>query len=183
MASTPDKVVPFQRSSARLESMLVPTDGSALSTAAALKAVDFARRLQVKVVVFHSIPVYRYPVYLGGIPFEYPSEADYESQCRAIAERYLELITKVAASSGVASSKRIEFNAAPAQAIVDVAKRENCSMIFMGSHGRGGLSKVFLGSVALKVLTLVQLPVMVDRPTPEEIAHAQKLMGENAIEP
>ena len=66
-------VVPLQRGGSHLDSLLVPTDGSALSIAAALKAVEFARRLQARVVAFHSIPVYRYPVYVGGIPFEYPS--------------------------------------------------------------------------------------------------------------
>ena len=178
-----DNVVTFQRNEAKSESMLVPTDGSALSIAAALKAVEFARRLQVRIVAFHSIPVYRYPVYVGGIPFEYPSEADYETQCRAIADRYLDLVAGAAAARGVLASKRIEFNSTPAQAIVDAARHESCSMIFMGSHGRGGLSKVFLGSVALKTLTLAQIPVMVDRPTPKEIASAEELMSQNAIEP
>jgi len=178
-----DNVVTFQRNEAKSESMLVPTDGSALSIAAALKAVEFARRLQVRIVAFHSIPVYRYPVYVGGIPFEYPSEADYETQCRAIADRYLDLVVGAAAARGVLASKRIEFNSTPAQAIVDAARHESCSMIFMGSHGRGGLSKVFLGSVALKTLTLAQIPVMVDRPTPKEIASAEELMSQNAIEP
>lgn len=176
------KVVAFQRSSPKLESILVPTDGSALSTAAALKAVEFAKRLESRVVVFHSIPVYQYPVYVGGIPFEYPSEADYETQCRAIADRYVGLVANAADAQGVLVSTRIEFNEAPAQAIVEAAKRENCSMIFIGSHGRGGLSRAFLGSVALKTLTLAHIPVMVDRPTPEEISHAEDLMKQSAIE-
>ena len=66
---------------------------------------------------------------------------------------------------------------------VEAAKHESCSMIFMGSHGRGGMSRVFLGSVALKVLTLAQVPVMVDRPTPKEISDAEELMSQHAIEP
>jgi nucleotide-binding universal stress UspA family protein len=176
-------VVALQRNPPPFETMLVPTDGSALSIAAALKAVEFAKRLHVKVLAFQSIPVYRYPVYLGGIPFEYPSEADYERQCRAIADRYLDLVANAATSQGVEACKQIEFNSVPAQAIVDVAKRENCSMIFMGSHGRSGMSRAFLGSVALKTLTLAHIPVMVDRPTPHEIEEAEELMSQSAIEP
>lgn len=176
-------VVALPRNSPRTESILVPTDGSALSLAAAFNAVAFAKRLDARVVAFHAVPAYQYPVYVGGIPFEYPSEADYETQCRAIAQRYLALISDAATAQGVAVSTRIEFNSGPAQSIVDTAKRENCSMIFMGSHGRGGLSRVFLGSVAHKTLTLSHLPVMVDRPSPEEIAHAQELMRQSAIEP
>jgi nucleotide-binding universal stress UspA family protein len=176
-------VVALPRTSPRADIILVPTDGSALSIAAALNAVVFARRLGARVVAFHAIPVYQYPVYLDGIPFEYPSEGDYETQCRAIAERYLALVSTAATQQGVTVVTRIEFSSSPAQAIVDAAKRENCSMIFIGSHGRGGLSRVFLGSVALKSLTLAHIPVMVDRPTPEEIARAEELMRESAIEP
>lgn len=177
-------VLPFhQRSPPPFETLLVPTDGSALSIAAALKAVALAQRLGARVIAFTSVPSYQYPVYVGGIPFEYPSEEDYERQCRTIAERYLGLVVQAAQAIGVPASTRIEFNGGPAQAIVDMAKKENCSMIVMGSHGRSGWSKVFLGSVALKTLTLSEVPVMVDRPTPEEIAFAENLMHTHAVEP
>lgn len=177
------KVVALQRSRQKPENMLVPTDGSALSFAAALKAVALARRLDAQLVVFHAIPSYQYPVYVEGIPFEYPSEADYETQCRVIADRYVELVAQAAREQGVPVTTRIEFNSAPALAIVEAAQHENCSMIFMGSHGRSGLSRVFLGSVALKTLTLAPIPVTVDHPTPQEISHAEELMSQSAIEP
>jgi nucleotide-binding universal stress UspA family protein len=181
MASS--NVVTLPRDSPKFESILVPTDGSALSMAAALKAVEFAQRLQARIVAFNSIPVYQYPVYVGGIPVEYPSEADYETQCRAIAEKYLGLVADAGTKQGVPVETRIEFNVNTPQAIVEAAQREHCSMIFMGSHGRGGLSRAFLGSVALKTLTQAHVPVMVDHPTDEEIARAEELMRQNAIEP
>ncbi|MES2878700.1 MAG: universal stress protein [Pseudomonadota bacterium] len=176
-------VVAFQKPGLKFESMLVPTDGSALSIAAALKAVEFAKRLGVKIVAFHSIPAYRYPVYVGGIPFEYPSEEDYETQCCAIADRYLDLVVDAAGAQGVAAGTRTEFNSGTAQSIVEAAKREGCSLIFMGSHGRGGLSSVFLGSVTIKTLTLAHIPVIVDRPTTEDISEAEELMSQFSIEP
>jgi len=176
-------VVSLQRNNPQFDRILVPTDGSALSIAAALKALQLAKRLEARVVAFYSIPVYQYPVYVGGIPFEYPSEEDYETQCHTIADRYLDLIEAAGVAQDVAVVKRVEFNSGPAQAIVEMAKRENCSLIFMGSHGRSGLSRAFLGSVALKTLTLTHIPVMVDRPTPEEISHAEELMRQSAIEP
>jgi nucleotide-binding universal stress UspA family protein len=165
------------------EAILVPTDGSAVSIAAALKAVAFAKRIDARIVVFHSIPAYQYPVYVGGMPYEYPSEADYEIQCRTIADRHLGLIADAAKGQGVAVSTHIEFDGSPAQAIVDIAKRENCRLIFMGSHGRSGLSRVFIGSVTFKTLTLSHIPVLVDRATPEEISAATTLMSQRAVEP
>lgn len=175
-------VVAFRRSRATLESILAPTDGSAPSIAGALKAVDFAKRLEARLVVFNAIPSYQYPIYVGGIPFEYPSESEYEAQCRAIVVRYLSLVADVASEQGVKVTQRIEFNGNSAQAILGVADDEHCSLIFMGSHGRSGVSRTFLGSVALKTLTLAHIPVLVDHPTPEEISMAEALMKENAIE-
>lgn len=177
-----DNVLAFHQRSAPFETLLVPTDGSALSIAAALKAIALAKRLEARVVVFTSIPTYQYPVYVGGIPFEYPSEADYEAQCRAIAERYLGVVVQAASALGVVASARVEFNGGPAQAIVEVAQREHCSLIYMGSHGRSGWSKAFLGSVALKTLTLSELPVLVDKPDQEAIAFAQNLLDLHAVE-
>ena len=176
-------VVALARSNRRFDRVLVPIDGSSLSIAASLKAIEFARRTQAWVIAFHSIPEYRYPVYLGGIPFEYPSEADYETTCRAIADRYVGLVANAAAARGVKASTRVEFNPEPAHAIVEAAKDENCGLIYMGSHGRNGLSRLFLGSVTLKTLTLAQIPIMVDRPTPEEVSQAEELMNQSAIEP
>lgn len=91
-----DKGVALPTSGPRVDNILVPIDGSVLSFAAALKAVNFARRFQAGLVAFHAIPVYQYPVYVGGIPFECPSEFDYEVQCRAVANRYLDLLAKAA---------------------------------------------------------------------------------------
>lgn len=175
-------VVAFRKFHTALESILAPTDGSALSLAATLKAVDFARRLQARLVVFSAIPAYQYPIYVGGIPFEYPSESEYEAQCRAIVARYQGLVTDVAGEQGVEVRQRIEFNGNAAQAIVAMADGEQCKLIFMGSHGRGGLSRMFLGSVALKTLTLAHGAVLVDHPTLEDIAQTESLMKENAIE-
>lgn len=173
----------FQKNGPLFDSILVPVDGSALSMAAALKAVAFAKRMDARVVVYHSIPAYQYPVYVGGMPYEYPSEAEYETQCTNVADRYLTLVADAATAQGVTVVKRTEFSGNPAQAIVDAAKREGCSLIFMGSHGRSGLSRVFLGNIAFKTLTLAHMPVLVDRCTPDEITQAQELMHRSAIEP
>lgn len=50
-----------------------------------------------------------------------------------------------------------------ARALLDLAKREQCDLIVMASHGRSGLSHLLLGSVAEKVLRLSPIPVLVVR--------------------
>jgi nucleotide-binding universal stress UspA family protein len=46
-----------------------------------------------------------------------------------------------------------------AQTIVEFAAQQGCDAIVMGTHGRGGLTELFLGSVAAKVIHLSPLPV------------------------
>ncbi|WP_311029171.1 universal stress protein [Mesorhizobium koreense] len=53
--------------------------------------------------------------------------------------------------------------ARPAEAIVDVAKERDCALVVMASHGRRGLSRLFLGSQTIEVLTHNQIPVLVVR--------------------
>ena len=177
------KVVAFQRRSPRFGTILVPIDGSELSLAGAFKALEFARRMDARVIVFHSIPCYQYPIYFGGIPFEYPSEADYQIQCRVIAQRYLDLVTRCGADMGVSVGACLEFNADPVAGILDAARQGNCNLIYLGAHGRGGASPLFLGNVAHKILTLAQIPVLLDRPAGEEVVRARTLMCKQDVEP
>jgi nucleotide-binding universal stress UspA family protein len=46
-----------------------------------------------------------------------------------------------------------------AQTIAEFAAKHGCDSIVMGTHGRGGLTDLFLGSVAAKVVHLSALPV------------------------
>ena len=54
-------------------------------------------------------------------------------------------------------------NAQPWRGLLQIASSENCDLICMASHGRGGLSALLLGSETQKVLTHSHLPVMVVR--------------------
>ncbi|MEO1205492.1 MAG: universal stress protein [Pseudomonadota bacterium] len=56
----------------------------------------------------------------------------------------------------------------PAMGIVSLAKEQGCDLIVMGSHGRSGLEKVLLGSVAQNVLTLSPIPVLVEKSATSE---------------
>jgi nucleotide-binding universal stress UspA family protein len=54
-------------------------------------------------------------------------------------------------------------NARAYEAIIAAASDRDCDLIVMGSHGRGGLSAIVLGSVTNKVLTHTKIPVLVYR--------------------
>jgi nucleotide-binding universal stress UspA family protein len=158
--------------------ILIPTDGSALSLAAAVKGVEFAQQIGASVVGFYAPQEYQYPVYYDGMtPFyDYPSEAEYKKSARAAAEKYLNYIRDAAHAAKVDFTPLTQFSNAPADAIMKTAKSKHCDLIFMGSHGRSGLSRLFLGSVANKVVVGCTIPVLVHRTAKRELAQAEKYL-------
>lgn len=61
------------------------------------------------------------------------------------------------------SAESAALNGQPVPAIVDYANANACDLIVMGSHGRSGIQRVLLGSVAEGVLHHASVPVMVIR--------------------
>jgi len=62
------------------------------------------------------------------------------------------------AAAGIPCEERLEFGDV-AQSIVKVAREKGCEQIIMGTHGRGAIAGLLLGSVATKVLHLTEVPV------------------------
>jgi nucleotide-binding universal stress UspA family protein len=144
--------------------ILIPTDGSETSLAAALDGVAFAADNNSEVVGIYVAPEYQYPVYIEIIPPTYPLEEEYQGLMRKIGMEYLKPIQEAVEKAGLKYSSQFAFSDSAASAIVKVAEEQNCDLIFMGSHGRSGLGQLILGSVTSKVLSLCKVPVLVDRP-------------------
>ena len=143
--------------------LLVATDGSKLSEKAVLHAIGLARKLGAKVTAFYAAPDYPEPVYSEGIIYEMMSRKDYAAMAAADAEKILAKIAKKAEAAGVRCETRHALSRAPWEAILAAAKKYKCDAIVMGSHGRGGLAALFLGSETQKVLAHSKLPVIVAR--------------------
>jgi len=143
--------------------VLVPTDGSEVSSAAAIKGVSFAASIGAEVVAIYVAPEYQYPVYVEIIPPSYPSEDEYQNTMKKAGEIHLKPIQDAAQAAGINCTGITAFSDVPAEQIVDVAQQQGCDLIFMGSHGRTGLGRFLLGSVTTRVLALSTVPVLVDR--------------------
>jgi len=144
--------------------ILIPTDGSETSLAAALEGVVFAAENKSGVIGVYVAPEYQYPVYIEIIPPSYPLEEEYEGLMKKMGMEYLKPIQEAAEKAGLTYSSHLSFSDSAASAIVKVAEEEGCDLIFMGSHGRSGLGQLILGSVTSKVLSLCKTPVLVSRP-------------------
>ncbi|TAM88628.1 MAG: universal stress protein [Candidimonas sp.] len=142
--------------------ILIPTDGSTLSAQAANMGVSFAQALGAEIVVLHVIQPFAATIGFDGMAAAYAiTDEDYDSQAAERAAKYLKAVLDPAAAAGIkAQGKTIsDFNVA--EGIVHVAKKEGCDLIFIGSHGRSGLSRLLLGSVTIKVLGLAKIAILV----------------------
>ncbi len=143
--------------------ILIPTDGSDISNAAARAGVEFAQQLGAEVIGLFVSPEYQYPVFIEIIPPNFPSEDEYLASMRKVGEIHLQTIADAAKAAGVQSSGITVFSDAAAREIVHVAEQHACDLIFIGSHGRSGWGQALLGSTTSKVLSSCQIPVLVYR--------------------
>lgn len=138
--------------------ILVPTDGSALSDKAIASAVDFAKISGAKVI---GLSVAQPDLY--GPLYESAVTVANEQRALTVAQSYVDKIASIALSLGVPCETLVTKSFSPAEEIINAAKKFHCDAIFMASHGRTGLSKLMIGSETQKVLAGSTLPVMVFR--------------------
>ncbi len=144
--------------------ILVPTDGSKLSTQAVEAAVRLAASLGAKVTGFFAAPPATPIMFKGLLPGGYATPEEHEQNIRKAAQSYLGAIEKAAKSAGVPCEVMTVTSDYPADAIVAAAKKRRCDLIFIASHGRRGLRRdSMLGSETQKVLSQAPLPVLVHR--------------------
>jgi len=143
--------------------ILVPTDGSELSQKAAAQAVAIAKATGAGLTAFHVAAPYVAPVMSdgGSTMREVVSRKDYEARVSTESELMLDAVRNAAAMAGVRCDARYKISDSAADAIVHAAQEYDCDGIVMGSHGRSGLKKLLLGSVAQKTLVSTKLPVLV----------------------
>ncbi len=143
--------------------ILVPTDGSALSTRAAKHAVRFAKAEGARITAFYAAPEYHPTIGGDFVPANFVPLALFEKQVRKAADKYLGRVRQLAAAAEVPCALLCANSDWPHLAIIKAAKARKCDMIFMASHGRSGFSKLLLGSETSKVLAQCTLPVLVYR--------------------
>jgi universal stress protein A len=138
-----------------MRKIVVATDFSTASRPAFAAALDSARRDGARLVVLH-VMVPPSPFVGDDLP---GSWLDLEARARRDAERRLAATVSQAERSGIATTG-ILVKGAPAEVIVRVARREAADLIVIGTHGRSGLGRLFMGSVAARVLATAKFPVL-----------------------
>ena len=148
--------------------ILIPTDGSPLSTVAVEHSMDFARDADAQVTVLTVMsPFHVFSADAGELTdtrADYERRArDYERRARTHAAEILTDAQLKARARGVPCDVVQLESDSPYDAIINTADKSGCDLIAMASHGRRGVAAIVLGSETLKVLTHSKIPVLVYR--------------------
>jgi nucleotide-binding universal stress UspA family protein len=152
-----EPVNPAQRPGQIYRRILVGTDFSPASTPAFEQALKLARQNGAELLIAHC---YTMP---GNISFM-PSEAygEWEQRCRKEGEKSIGALVQKAHKGGVKAHALILTGLAD-DSIVEAAKRLDVDLIVIGTHGRRGVSKILLGSIAARVVPLAPCAVLTVR--------------------
>jgi len=134
-----------------LDAILVPTDGSACSEAAAAHAVDLALSTDAALHVVHVVDAGVLPMDGSGAVFD---------ELQRAGERALDSVVERAERAGVSTIRASVLSGTPYRAITDYADAEDVALVVMGTHGRTGFDRYLLGSVSERVVRLSDRPVL-----------------------
>ena len=143
--------------------LLGAADGSELSNLAVDHAIDLARSLSAKLTLVHVASQYPPPMLVDGTVFPTLPQDEHDAAAEKQSQQILEPLVARARAAGVDCASLHESDSAAWHAIIGVAERLQCDVIVMGSHGRGGLAALIMGSQTQKVLHHTNLPVLVVR--------------------
>jgi nucleotide-binding universal stress UspA family protein len=142
--------------------VLHPTDFSKASGPAFARAVAEARQNRSELLLINVMaPVI--PIGAGGEGYISPSAYDeMERSARAWAQKQMDRLLAKAKAARVRVRGMLMSGVAHEQ-IVRAAKRQKAGVIIMGTHGRTGVARFFLGSVAARVAATAPCPVLTVR--------------------
>ena len=150
------------------EKILVPLDGSAHAERAIRHAEEIARGTRSEILLLQAVS---FPIPVVPEAVLLP-DSKWLAEARKDALRYLDGIAAPLREAGMRVRTMVDERP-PADAILHVASREEVDLIVMSTHGRGGLTRLLMGSVAESVFRATSRTVMLVKPEPPAVT-AQK---------
>ncbi len=140
------------------KNIVVATDGSKYSASAASRAIGLAKRNGSDLTVISVVPSELLtPMDLDLTMTQREHVAEQEMQ---EAEKSAKAVKDAAQKEGVAV-KAFVLSGKPSEAIIQTAREKRAGLIVVGSHGRTGVERLLMGSVAERVIVLSECPVLV----------------------
>ena len=160
LAVTPERAGLHRTTDRRISSVVVPLDGSELAETALPHAVALCRGMNMEIVLLHVVPVNEFIYSDGNVATDdVPGEKE---ESVALARMYLNGIARRLEEEGLDAQVNV-LEGRPSSVITAVARGAEPSMIAMASHGRSGVSRLLMGSVAEAVVRESGDPVLIVR--------------------
>ena len=170
--STQNDELPDVITAADYRSLLVPLDGSVFAEQALDIAGDLAGTLKARVTLVSAIPDLPLATELVAPPAVVVPVTDETSiLANYLAENRGKLVAK-----GLNVETKLEYGP-PAEVILRVGDVAHADLIVMATHGRTGLPRLWLGSIAMKVVQASSLPVLLVR-AKERVQEAEPVFAE-----
>ena len=146
--------------------ILVPIDGSATANKALTAALQLARDAGGQLLLVHVVEEL---AFVDGYDMYGGHSGELLRVMREAGEKLLDEALAVARSAGVPAERMLfdTFGERLADVVRDAARKWNADLIVVGTHGRRGLGRVFLGSGAEQIIRLAPVPVLVFRSNDE----------------
>lgn len=141
----------------QFKNILLPTDFSPASLGATQRAVHLAKQFGATLHLLHVIedPIVLAPVF-ESIPM--PPQSSFETYAQDRLDNWI--------SEGDREGLTVElhwYHGQPVKRIIEFAVDHRMDLVVVGTHGRGGIAHLMLGSVAEKVVRLCPCPVLTVR--------------------
>ncbi len=142
----------------RARQLLYATDFSRASRLAFAKALELAKQDRARLFLLHVLTPPS-PFLGDELPASY---VELEVRARREVERRLAALVAQAKKAGVRAEGQFT-EGVPSEEILRAARRRHADLVVIGTHGRTGLGRVFMGSVAERVLQRATVPVLTVR--------------------
>jgi len=145
--------------------ILLPIDFSPSSQIALEMAADLAKHFHAELLLVNVIPIFPTTTLPDFVP-----ESEFIQEARTFAEQHLARCHAALAARGVKSTSSVEVGNDIAGNIMEAVKREHIDMLVISTHGISGWHPLVFGSIAEKVVKLVQCPLLLlrsARPDPD----------------
>lgn len=138
--------------------ILLATDGTEMSSKAGEAAITLALAFSAQIIAYVCIPLYSPPPY-GDFIVDIP--ANFIQQCENEAQSILNNFLSRAQAAGANCHALTNSATSVYLGIISTARAEKCDLIIMGSHGKRGLADMLIGSESQRVISHIDIPVLI----------------------
>jgi len=154
--------VGFNNGGNMYKNILIATDGSELATTAVSQGLEPAKTCGGKATIVTVTDIWSALEMAQSVQTGEQNPVDLYEETEAEAAGTIPAAASAQGEkAGVTCETRHIQDRHPAERIIDAAGSKGCDLIVMASHGRRGIAKILLGSVASEVLTHSRIPVLI----------------------